>query len=51
MKLIGHELPSPEAARKFLNAFHEEEKIEQAKQRRLPEPLPTFPRRVARSRD
>ena len=31
-ELIGHEVPSPEAARKFLYAFHEEEKIEQAKQ-------------------
>src|SRR2546430_17204329 len=29
-QLIGHEVPSPEAARKFLYAFHEEEKIEQA---------------------
>ena len=35
-ELIGHELPSPEAARKFLNAFHEEEKIQEAQQRRLP---------------
>lgn len=35
-ELIGHELPSPEAARKFLNAFHEEKKIEEAQQRRLP---------------
>src|ERR1700730_3682376 len=34
-QLIGHEVPSPEAARKFLYAFHEEEKIEQAKQQRL----------------
>ena len=31
---IGHGIPSPEAARKFLYQFHEEEKIEQAKQRR-----------------
>jgi len=36
-ELVGHELPSPEAARKFLNAFHEEEKIEEAQQRRLPD--------------
>ena len=34
-RLIGHEMPSPEAARKFLYAFHEEEKIEEAKQQRL----------------
>ena len=36
---IGPEVPSPEAARKFLYAFHEEEKIEQAKQQRLPEQI------------
>jgi DDE family transposase len=29
--LIGYQLPSPEAARKFLNQFHDEEKIEQAR--------------------
>jgi hypothetical protein len=34
-ELLGHEVPSPEAARKFLYAFHEEEKIQQAKQQRL----------------
>ncbi|MCC7174296.1 MAG: IS1380 family transposase [Bryobacterales bacterium] len=30
VEMLGHELPSPEAARKFLYAFHEEERIEQA---------------------
>jgi hypothetical protein len=35
-EMIGHDLPSPTAARQFLNAFHQEEKIEEAKQRRLP---------------
>jgi len=35
-ELIGHPLPSPEAARKFLYAFHEEGKIEEARQQRLP---------------
>ncbi len=35
-ELIGHEVPSAEAAGKFLYAFHEEEKIEQAQQQRLP---------------
>lgn len=30
--LIGHEIPSPEAARKFLYAFHDEEKINEAQQ-------------------
>jgi hypothetical protein len=33
--MIGHGIPSPEAARKFLYQFHEQEKIEQAKQRRV----------------
>jgi hypothetical protein len=42
-EMIGHEVPSPEAARKFLNAFHEEEKIEQAKQQRLPEQIAYIP--------
>jgi len=31
--LIGHDLPSPEAARKFLYQFHEDQLIEQAQQR------------------
>lgn len=35
-ELIGHDLPSPEAARKFLYQFHEEGLIEQAQQRLLP---------------
>jgi len=42
-ELVGHELPSPEAARKFLNAFHEEEKIEEAQQRRLPNAVAYIP--------
>jgi hypothetical protein len=29
-EMLGHELPSPEAARKFLYQFHDEEKIAQA---------------------
>src|SRR5207249_9926135 len=36
-ELVGHELPSPEAARKFLNTFHDEEKTEEAQQRRPPD--------------
>jgi len=43
-ELVGHELPSPEAARRFLNAFHEEEKIEEAQQRVCPMRWPTFRR-------
>lgn len=31
-ELVGHEFPSPEAARKFLYEFHDEGKIEQAQQ-------------------
>ena len=30
-ELVGHELPSPEAARAFLNQFHDDAKIEEAK--------------------
>jgi len=33
--ILGHEVPSPEAARKFLYQFHDPEKMEQA-QRNLP---------------
>jgi hypothetical protein len=42
-EMIGHEIPSSEAARKFLYAFHEEEKIEQAKQQRLPDQIAYIP--------
>ena len=42
-EMIGHEVPSPEAARKFLYAFHEEEKIAEAKQQRLPEQTAYIP--------
>jgi hypothetical protein len=31
-ELIGHELPSPEAARKFLYQFHDQSKVERAQQ-------------------
>ena len=34
-QMLGHEVPSPEAARKFLYQFHDPEKIDQA-QRELP---------------
>jgi hypothetical protein len=43
-EMIGHELPSAEAARQFLNAFHEEEKINEAKQRRLPDQIAYIPK-------
>lgn len=42
-ELLGHEVPSPAAARSFLNAFHAEEKIEEAKQRRSPEQIAFIP--------
>jgi hypothetical protein len=42
-EMIGHELPSPRAALEFLYAFHEEEKIEPAQQRRLPDQIAYIP--------
>lgn len=42
-ELIGHQVPSPSVARAFLNAFHEEEKIEEAKQQRGPEQIAFIP--------
>ncbi|MBM4023917.1 MAG: IS1380 family transposase [Planctomycetes bacterium] len=42
-EMIGHGIPSPEAARKFLYQFHEEEKIEEAKQRRRGEEIAYIP--------
>ena len=46
-ELIGHEFPSPEAARQCLYAFHEEEKIAQAKLRRKPEEIAYIPEESA----
>ena len=42
-EMLGREIPSPEAARQFLNRFHCEEKIEQAKQQRKPEQIAFIP--------
>jgi hypothetical protein len=42
-EMLGHEIPSPEAARQFVNEFHAEEKIEEAKQRREPEQIAFIP--------
>jgi hypothetical protein len=42
-EMIGHGIPSPEAARKFLYQFHEAEKIEEAKQRRIGEEIAYIP--------
>jgi hypothetical protein len=42
-EMLGHEIPSPEAARQFLYQFHGEEKIEEAKQRREAEQIAFIP--------
>jgi hypothetical protein len=42
-ELIGHGVPSPAVARKFLNQFHEEEKIEAAKQGRTGDQIAYIP--------
>jgi hypothetical protein len=42
-EMIGHAQPSPAAALQFLYAFHEEEKITEAKQRRLPGEIAYIP--------
>lgn len=42
-EMIGHELPSPSAALQFLYAFHEDEKIREAQQRRLPDQIAYIP--------
>jgi hypothetical protein len=41
--MIGHELPLPSAALRLLYAFHDDEKIEEAKQRRLPDQIAYIP--------
>ncbi len=46
-EMIGHELPSGRAALEFLYAFHEEEKIAQAPQRRLPGQIAYIPEETA----
>jgi hypothetical protein len=42
-ELLGHGIPSPEAARQFLYQFHAEEKIEEAKRQRPPEQIAFIP--------
>ena len=42
-EMLGHGVPSPEAARKFLYEFHEEENIAAAKQARLPGAIAYIP--------
>jgi hypothetical protein len=42
-EMVGHAMPSPSVARKFLNGFHEEAKIETAKQQRLGDQIAYIP--------
>jgi Transposase DDE domain group 1 len=42
-EMLGHEIPSPEAARQFLYQFHAAEKIEEAKQQREAEQIAFIP--------
>jgi len=42
-EMLGHELPSPAAALQFLYAFHAEEKIAEAQERRLPDQIAYIP--------
>ena len=42
-EMVGHAMPSPSVARKFLNGFHEDAKIETAKQQRLGDQIAYIP--------
>jgi hypothetical protein len=42
-EMIGHGIPSPEVARKFLYQFHEEGKVEEAKRRRSGDEIAYIP--------
>ena len=42
-EMLGHAMPSPEAARQFLNRFHSEAKLEQARGHRKPEQIAFIP--------
>src|SRR2546426_9875733 len=42
-ELVGHAIPSPTSARQFLYEFHDEGKIEEAKQQRLPDQVAYIP--------
>jgi hypothetical protein len=46
-EMLGHGIPSPEVARKFLYQFHAEEKIEEAKQRRKGDEIAYIPAETA----
>ena len=42
-EMLGHEVPSPESARQFLNRFHSEEKLAQTREGRKPEQIAFIP--------
>ena len=42
-EMVGHQMPSPSVARKFLNGFHEDARIEAAKQQRIGEQIAYIP--------
>ena len=42
-EMVGHEMPSPSVARKFLYEFHEEANIEEAKRQRTAEQIAYIP--------
>ena len=42
-EMLGHEVPSPESARQFLNRFHCEEKLDEARDGRKPEQIAFIP--------
>src|ERR1035437_4376786 len=42
-EMLGHAIPSPDAARRFLYSFHEQDKIEAAKQSRGPDKIANIP--------
>ena len=42
-EMVGHQIPSPSVARKFLNGFHEDAKIETAKQQRIGDQIAYIP--------
>jgi hypothetical protein len=46
-ELIGHGIPSPEAARQFLYQFHDPDKIEEAKRQRTAEQIAYIPEETA----
>jgi len=50
-EMVGHPMPSPSVARKFLYEFHEEAKIEDAKRQRKAEQIAYIPEQPKRCRD